>query len=86
MRAALHQAARGKILAMIFMRSSTRTRVSFEVEPGSSAVTRCFSRHETAPMQPTRRADRRVDGIMIKTCALGDRGLARYADMPSSTD
>jgi ornithine carbamoyltransferase len=80
----------GKALAMIFMKSSTRTRVSFEVgawqlgahplflTPRDVQLGRGEAVNDTA-----RVLDRMVDGIMIRTFAHADvEEFARYARAP----
>jgi ornithine carbamoyltransferase len=80
----------GKSLAMIFMKSSTRTRVSFEVgtyELGGHALflsPRDVQLGRGEPIADTARVlSRYVDGIMIRTFAHQDiEELAKYADVP----
>ena len=80
----------GKTLAMIFMKSSTRTRVSFEVgtyQLGGHALflsPRDVQLGRGEPIADTARVlSRYVDGIMIRTFAHQDvEELARYADVP----
>src|SRR3954462_2051242 len=80
----------GKTLAMIFMKASTRTRVSFEVgtyQLGGHALflsPRDVQLGRGEPIADTARAlSRYVDGIMIRTFAHPDvEELARYADVP----
>jgi ornithine carbamoyltransferase len=80
----------GKSLAMIFMKSSTRTRVSFEVgtwQLGGHALflsPRDVQLGRGEPIADTARVlSRMVDGIMIRTFAHSDIDeLARYADVP----
>ena len=80
----------GKSLAMIFMKSSTRTRVSFEVgawQLGAHALflsPRDVQLGRGEPIADTARVlSRYVDGIMIRTFAHSDvEELARYADVP----
>ena len=80
----------GKTLAMIFMKSSTRTRVSFEVgtfQLGGHALflsPRDVQLGRGEPIADTARVlSRYVDGIMIRTFAHGDvEELARYASVP----
>ena len=80
----------GKSLAMIFMKSSTRTRVSFEVgtfQLGGHALflsPRDVQLGRGEPIADTARVlSRYVDGIMIRTFAHQDIvELARYADVP----
>lgn len=85
-----HQYLHGKTLGMIFQKSSTRTRVSFEVgmyQLGGQALFLSASdiqlgRGETVP-DTARVLSRYVDGIMIRTYAQADVAeLARYADVP----
>ena len=80
----------GQSLAMIFMKSSTRTRVSFEVgtyQLGGHALflsPRDVQLGRGEPIGDTARVlSRYVDGIMIRTFAHQDvEELARYADVP----
>ncbi|MFN2564594.1 MAG: ornithine carbamoyltransferase [Gemmatimonadaceae bacterium] len=80
----------GKTLAMIFMKSSTRTRVSFEVgtfQLGGHALflsQRDVQLGRGEPIADTARVlSRYVDGIMIRTFAQADvEELARYASVP----
>ncbi|MDQ3949582.1 MAG: ornithine carbamoyltransferase [Gemmatimonadota bacterium] len=79
-----------KTLAMIFMKSSTRTRVSFEVgtfQLGGHALflsPRDVQLGRGEPIADTARVlSRYVDGIMIRTFAHADaEELARYATVP----
>ena len=80
----------GKSLAMIFMKASTRTRVSFEVgtfQLGGQASflsPRDVQLGRGEPVADTARVlSRYVDGIMIRTYAHADvEELARAADVP----
>jgi ornithine carbamoyltransferase len=80
----------GKSLAMIFMKSSTRTRVSFEVgtwQLGGHALflsPRDVQLGRGEPIADTARVlSRYVDGIMIRTFAHAEvEELAEYADVP----
>ena len=80
----------GKSLAMIFMKSSTRTRVSFEVgawQLGGHALflsPRDVQLGRGEPIADTARVlSRYVDGIMIRTFAHAEvEELAQYADVP----
>ena len=80
----------GKSLAMIFMKASTRTRVSFEVgawQLGGHALflsPRDVQLGRGEPVGDTARVlSRYVDGIMIRTFAHADvEELARHADVP----
>ena len=80
----------GKSLAMIFMKSSTRTRVSFEVgawQLGGHALflsPRDVQLGRGEPIADTARVlSRYVDGIMIRTFAHSEiEELARYATVP----
>jgi ornithine carbamoyltransferase len=80
----------GKSLAMIFMKSSTRTRVSFEVgtrQLGGDAMflsPRDVQLGRGEPIADTARVlSRYVDGIMIRTFAHSEvEELAEYADLP----
>src|SRR3954462_12278108 len=80
----------GKSLAMIFMKASTRTRVSFEVgtfQLGGHALflsPRDVQLGRGEPIADTARVlSRYVDGIMIRTFAHQDiEELAKYADVP----
>jgi ornithine carbamoyltransferase len=80
----------GKSLAMIFMKASTRTRVSFEVgasQLGGHALflsPRDIQLGRGEPVADTARVlSRYVDGIMIRTFAHSEiEELARYATVP----
>ncbi len=80
----------GKTLAMIFMKSSTRTRVSFEVgtlQLGGHAVflsSRDIQIGRGEPIADTARVlSRYADGIMIRAFAHADvEALARHASIP----
>src|SRR6185312_4595720 len=80
----------GKSLAMIFMKSSTRTRVSFEVgtwQLGGHALflsSRDVQIGRGEPIPDTARVlSRHVDGMMIRTFAQSDvEQLARYSSVP----
>lgn len=80
----------GKTLAMIFAKSSTRTRVSFEVgmyQLGGHALflsSRDIQLGRGEPIKDTARVlSRYVDGIMIRTFANSDvEELARHASVP----
>jgi ornithine carbamoyltransferase len=80
----------GKSLAMIFTKSSTRTRVSFEVgahQLGGTALflsSRDIQLGRGEPIKDTARVlSRYVDGIMIRTFAHADvEELARHASIP----
>jgi len=80
----------GKSLAMIFMKSSTRTRVSFEVgawQLGGHALflsPRDVQLGRGEPIGDTARVlSRYVDGIMIRTFAHSEvEELAKYATVP----
>ena len=85
-----HRYLEGKTLGMIFEKSSTRTRVSFEAgmyQLGGSAL--FLSSHDTQlgrgePIRDTARVlSRYLDGIMIRTYAHETaEELARWADVP----
>ena len=80
----------GKSLAMIFMKSSTRTRVSFEVgtwQLGGHALflsSRDVQLGRGEPVSDTARVlSRYVDGIMIRTFSQADvEELAKFATVP----
>jgi ornithine carbamoyltransferase len=80
----------GKTLAMIFTKSSTRTRVSFEVgtlQLGGHALflsSRDIQLGRGEPIRDTARVlSRYVDGIMIRTFAQQDvEHLARFGSVP----
>lgn len=80
----------GKSLAMVFAKSSTRTRVSFEVgmhQLGGSALflsSRDLQLGRGEPIKDTARVlSRYADGIMIRTFAHADvEELARHASVP----
>lgn len=81
---------RGQTLAMIFMKSSTRTRVSFEVgcyQLGGHALflsPRDAQLGRGEPVEDTARVlSRYVQGIMIRTYAHADvEAMARHASVP----
>jgi ornithine carbamoyltransferase len=81
---------RGKIVALIFTKSSTRTRVSFEVgalQLGGHGIflsARDIQLGRGEPIRDTARVlSRFVDGIMIRTYAHSDvEELASFADVP----
>ena len=81
---------RGKTLAMLFMKSSTRTRVSFEVgtyQLGGHALflsDRDVQLGRGEPLSDTAQVlTRYVDGIMIRTFAHDDAlNLAKHAHVP----
>jgi ornithine carbamoyltransferase len=80
----------GRSLAMIFMKSSTRTRVSFEVgtwQLGGHALflspRDCQLGRDESIADTARVLSRYVNGIMIRTYAHADvEELARYASVP----
>ena len=85
-----HHILRGKSLGMIFAKSSTRTRVSFEVgmhQLGGHALNLStndiqLGRGETIA-DTARVLSRMVDGIMIRTLAQADvEDLAKYGSIP----
>ena len=88
--AAVGQPLAGKTLAMIFAKSSTRTRVSFEVgahQLGGQAVflsSRDVQLDRGEPISDTARVlSRYVHGIMIRTFAQQDvQALAEYGSIP----
>jgi ornithine carbamoyltransferase len=85
-----HPVLAGKTLAMIFTKSSTRTRVSFEVgmaQLGGHALflsSRDLQIGRGEPVQDTARVlSRFVDGIMIRTFAQQEvEDLAKYGSIP----
>ena len=85
-----HQLLKGKTLGMIFQKSSTRTRVSFEVgmwQLGGSALFLSSNDMQIGrgePVKDTARVlSRYVDGIMIRTFShLEVEELAEYATVP----
>ena len=85
-----HRLLKGKTLAMIFAKSSTRTRVSFEVgahQLGMDALflsTADIQLGRGEPISDTVRVlSRMVDGIMIRTFHQSDlEELARYGSIP----
>ena len=85
-----HHILKGKTLGMIFAKSSTRTRVSFEVgmyQLGGNALFLSsndiqLGRGETV-YDTAKVLSRFLDGIMIRTFAQKDvEDLAKYADIP----
>ena len=85
-----HQRLKGKTLAMIFQKASTRTRVSFEVAMFQLGGHGLFlnandlqlGRGETVA-DTGKVLSRYVDGIMIRTYAQSDvEELAKYASVP----
>lgn len=85
-----HHRLKGKTLGMIFEKSSTRTRVSFEVgmyDLGGSALflsARDLQIGRGEPVQDTARVlSRYLDGIMIRTFAQKEvEDLAAYGSIP----
>ena len=85
-----HPLLAGKTLGMIFQKSSTRTRVSFEVgmhELGGQALflsSRDLQIGRGEPIQDTARVlSRYLDGIMIRTFAQKEvEDLAKYGSVP----
>jgi len=85
-----HQPLKGKTLAMIFQKASTRTRVSFETgmyQLGGQALFLSASDLQMGrgePIEDTARVlSRYVDGIMIRTFAQKDvEDLAKWASIP----
>lgn len=85
-----HPLLAGKTLGMIFEKSSTRTRISFEVGMYQLGGHALFLSSQTTqigrgePIKDTARVmSRYVDGIMIRTFSQSDISeLAEYADVP----
>ena len=85
-----HHYLKGKTLGMIFQKSSTRTRVSFEVgmyDLGGSALflsSRDLQIGRGEPIEDTARVlSRYLDGIMIRTNAQEEvETLAKYGSIP----
>ena len=85
-----HHLLKGKTLGMIFEKSSTRTRVSFEVgmyDLGGSALflsSRDLQIGRGEPVEDTARVlSRYLDGIMIRTFAQSEvEDLAKYGNIP----
>ena len=85
-----HHLLKGKTLGMIFEKSSTRTRVSFEVgmyDLGGTALflsSRDLQIGRGEPVQDTARVlSRYLDGIMIRTFAQKEvEDLAKYGSIP----
>jgi len=85
-----HHLLKGKTLGMIFQKSSTRTRVSFEVgmyQLGGNALflsSRDLQIGRGEPIQDTARVlSRYLDGIMIRTFAQQEvEDLAKYGSIP----
>jgi len=86
----LYQPLQGKVLAMIFEKSSTRTRVSFEVGMAQFGGHAIFMSPEGTqlgrgePIEDTARVlSKMVDGIMIRTFEQEKiKCLAKYASVP----
>jgi ornithine carbamoyltransferase len=86
----VHQELKGKTLAMIFQKSSTRTRVSFETAMfhlgglGMFLSTNDIQMGRGEPIEDTARVlARYVDGILIRTFSHQEvLDLAKYADVP----
>lgn len=85
-----HKVLKGKTLGMIFQKSSTRTRVSFETgmyQLGGQALflsNRDLQIGRGEPIQDTARVlSRYLDGIMIRTFEQAEvEGLANYGSIP----
>ena len=85
-----HHLLKGKTLGLIFEKSSTRTRVSFEVgmyDLGGNALflsSRDLQIGRGEPVQDTARVlSRYLDGIMIRTYAQAEvEDLAKYGSIP----
>ena len=85
-----HHLLKGKTLGLIFEKSSTRTRVSFEVgmyDLGGNALflsSRDLQIGRGEPVQDTARVlSRYLDGIMIRTYAQSEvENLAKYGSIP----
>lgn len=85
-----HKKLKGKTLGMIFTKSSTRTRVSFEVgmyQLGGQALFLSANDIQLGrgePIKDTARVlSRYLDGIMIRTYAQSDvEDLAKYGNIP----
>jgi len=85
-----HEILKGKTLAMIFTKSSTRTRVSFETgifQLGGQGIYLSDAASQIGrgePIEDTARVlSRYCDGIMIRTFSQeGVEKLAEYADIP----
>ena len=82
-----HHHLKGKTLGMIFQKSSTRTRVSFETgmyQLGGQALFLSNRDLQIEPVQDTARVlSRYLDGIMIRTFAQKEvEDLAEYGSIP----
>ena len=85
-----HRVLEGKTLGMIFQKSSTRTRVSFEVgmyQLGGSALFLSSADLQIGRGEPVcdtaRVLSRYLDGIMIRTFAQSEvEDLAKYGSIP----
>ena len=86
----IHDYLRGKVLAMIFEKNSTRTRVSFETgmyQLGGHAIFLSGKESQIGrgePIEDTARVlDRYCDGIMIRTYEQAEvEELAKYSSVP----
>lgn len=86
----VHHLLKGKTLGMIFQKSSTRTRVSFEVGMYQLGGTALFLSGQDLqigrgePIKDTARVmSRYLDGVMIRTFSHEDvKEFAAYADIP----
>ncbi len=85
-----HEVLKGKHLAMIFSKSSTRTRVSFEIGISQLGGKALFLSQQDIQLgrgesieDTARVLSRYADGILIRTYAQSDvEDLAKYASIP----
>ena len=81
-----HQRLKGQTLGMIFQKSSTRTRVSFEVgihQLGGTGLFLSANDLQIGRGEPARVLSRYLDGVMIRTFAQQEvEDLAKFGSIP----